>query len=149
MQNKTLVYAILKLKKIGLKEIAPRLAWNRTHLEIKTYKSTLIKVLFGWWKKGGMENNRRKIGVSFLLVGWKFGIKLEIGRKMCLDLKIHHYPYYPLISNYNKDRIVIFILSLFHPSYRKHMKERKKISSYHFPSLDFSIFPNKQSHRID
>ena len=80
MHNKTLVYAILKLKKIGLKKIAPRLAWNHTkNLEIKTYKSTLIKVLFGWVEKGGMENNRRKIGVFFLLLGWKFGIQLEMG----------------------------------------------------------------------
>ena len=71
MQNRTKVYATLKLKKIGLKEIAPRLAWKHTeHLEIKTYKSTLIKVHFGWVEKKRMENNRRKIGVLFFSFGW-------------------------------------------------------------------------------
>lgn len=82
MQNKTKVYATLKLKKIGFKELAPRLAWNHTeHLEIKTYKSILIEVHFGWVEKGSMENNRRKIGgfFFFFLVGWKFGIQLEMG----------------------------------------------------------------------
>ena len=45
--------------------------WKHTeHLEIKTYKSTLIKVHFGWVEKKRMENNRRKIGVLFFSFGW-------------------------------------------------------------------------------
>ena len=44
---------------------------------------------------------------------------------MCLDLKRHHYPYYPIISNYNKDMIVIFILSLFHLLPKTHEGKKK------------------------
>ena len=74
MQNKTLGYAILKLKKIGLKKIVPRLAWNHTErLGIKTYKSTLIKVLFGWVENGEWKTIEGKLGFSFFWLGGNLG----------------------------------------------------------------------------